>query len=446
MRENAVRAHQALGVFHPHLAIRLKDEVEDVQHAAAETLLALGMKALPAATALVEALGEQDELIRKPAADALFGFGPAALPALIAGLWVAPDLAKRTVTPLLVKLAPASTPAVIAALEHPSQLIQLNALKTLALLYAVDKDGSLKGMPRVIAMLRHPLPAVIGAAQKALFRLEGRTPAEFQKDPVPMPILGFDKGALAVDVIRPEAAKLATDFMLSALADGREVVRENASRASGFLPKAADELLESLGRCLRDSIPAVQIAAAEAFGTLKHDDAKSIPALTFALRDTVKPGGEAVRRAIFSALDNFGPKRCAAVLMQNLVGREDWMLITIGKVAARMHEVFVPALVGVATNGEVSLIARENAVRILGDLAIKARPATQALLTLLPDMQGMLAAKAVFAISRVAAPEKATIDALQKRLQVDPRPSLHHEILQAVKILKRKQAPGQAAA
>ncbi|MCC6619823.1 MAG: HEAT repeat domain-containing protein [Deltaproteobacteria bacterium] len=447
VRENAVRAHQALDLFHPHLPIRLKDDVADVQHAAAAVIEALGPKALPAVASMVEALGDRDLDIREPMHRALVALGAPALPAIIQGLWVPPDVARKTVVPILVELGEVATPSVIAALEHPSQLIQLNALHALMLLYAVDQKGAVKGMPRVIAMTRHVLPAIISAAQKCLFRLEGRTPAEFQKDPVPMPIPGFDKGSLPVDVIKPAAPGLDVAWMISALADGRDVVRENAARAAGYMPKAVKDLMPSLQLALRDAAHDVQIAAAEALATLGLEDGQAIPALTFALRDTQRPGGERVRRALLTALDAFGPKRCAAVLVEHLVGREDWMLLTIGRVAGRMHEVFVPALVQVALDGERSLIARENAVKILGDLGPRAKSATQSLLQLLPDMQGMLAAKAVFAISRVCPFDKAVIEAMQKRLQVDPRPSLHHEILQAVKILKRKQAvaPGMAA-
>jgi hypothetical protein len=145
------------------------------------------------------------------------------------------------------------------------------------------------------------------------------------------------------------------------------------------------------------------------------------------------------------ALDAYGPQRVANELVKHLVGREDWMLPTIGRVVARMPEVLVPALAKAAGDQEASLIARENAVRVLADVGQKARAAEPALLALLPEPQGMLATKAAFALGCVARPSKELIAAMQARLTVDPRPSLHLEIRSAVKILKRRLPPGASA-
>ncbi|MBL8787592.1 MAG: HEAT repeat domain-containing protein, partial [Deltaproteobacteria bacterium] len=438
VRENAATAMGLLGRFDPLLAILLKDPVDAVKEAAAKTLLSLGKKSLPAASSLVEALSEDNDLVRTAARDSLIGLGKAALPALIAGLWVPGDLARRTVVPILEKLGKVATPAIIQALEHPSQLVVLNALQTLGRLYAQDPEGTTRAMDKVKALVRHPLPAIIGAAQKCLFRLEGRTPAEFQKDPVPMPIPGFDKGPLALDVLRQGAPNLDTAWMISALADGRPVVRENAARAAGFMQRALKDLLTPLTIALKDGIPEVQVAAAEAFANLRTADDVAVPALTFALRGAT----ERVKRACLVALDAYGPERVAAAITQHLVGREDWMLQTIGKVAARMSEVLVPALARFAQKPDESLIARENAVRVIGDLGQKARGAEAALVSLLPEMEGMLACKAAFALGAVARPSKELIAAMQKRLEVDPRPSLHKEVRSAVKIIKRRLPPG----
>jgi len=438
VRENAATAHGLLGRYHTWLGILLKDSVSAVQIAAAKSLLQLGNESLPSARCLISALIEDEPEVRLYAQEALLGLGKAALPTLIEGLWVPGDIARRTVVPLIEALGKEATPTIIEALEHPSQLVVLNALQVLGRLYAKDNAGAVKGMAKVTALIKNPLPAVIGAAQKCLFRLEGRTPAEFQKDPVPMPILGFDKGPLSVDTLRAEAPALDTAWMISAFSDGRPIVRENAARAAGFMPSVLKDLLIPLTIALKDGIPEVQVAAADAFATLQAEAPTAVPALTFALRNAT----ERVKRACMVALDAYGPERVAAELVKHLVGREDWMLVTIGKVTARMPEVLVPSLARFAGREDASLIARENAVRVLGDLGQKARLAEPDLLKLLPEMEGMLAAKAAFALGCVARPSKELIEAMQARLSVDPRPSMHFEIRSAVKILKRRMPVG----
>jgi HEAT repeat protein len=440
VRENAAAAHGALLRYHPWLPILLKDDATAVQQAAARALLALGTAAAPAASKLIEALSEDDEVVRDVSREALIALHTLALPALIAALWAPLDRARRTVFPILEHLGKDATPAVIAALDHPSQLVTLNALVLLARIYGLDPEGAAVAIPKVTALIRHPLPAIIAAAQKCLFRLEGRTPAEFQKDPVPMPIVGFDVAPLPADVLRPEAPSLDIAWLISALSDGRPVVRENAARAAGYLPHAMKDLLAPLLLALKDSAPEVQIAAADAFATLLSEDDAAIPGLTFALRASP----DRVRRACLVTLDAYGPRRVASQLTKHLVGREDWTLTTIGKVAARMAEVLVPALADFAKDPTQSLVARENAVRVIAELGHKGAGVEQKLLALLPEMEGMLAPKAAFAIGRVARPTKDLIAAMLKRLETDPRPGLHKEVRDAVKSLKRKLPPGAA--
>lgn len=434
VRENTAAAFGVLGLYHPWLPIRLKDDVVEVQRAAAQTLKSIGPLALPAAPALIESLSEADDALRELARETLEGLGVSALPALIAALWAPADRVRKTVGPIIEKLGADATPAIIAALDHPSQLVTLNALLILTRLYGVDAEGTVRAMPRVIALTRHVLPAIIGAAQKCLFRLEGRTPAEFQKDPVPMPIVGFDKGPLPAEVLSAQAPALDVAWTISALADGRPIVRENAARSVGYMKAVLKDLLVPLTIALKDSVPEVQVAAADAFATLKCEDEVAIPALTFALKDAT----ERVRRACMVALDAYGPERVAKVLVTQLVGREDWMLVTIGRVAARMNEVLVPALMRAAKDPQLSLVARENAVKIMADLSAKARGVEYDLLSLLPVMEGMLACKAAFAIGRVARPSKDLIEKLLAHLSTDPRPSLHKEVRDSVKIIKRR--------
>lgn len=434
VRENAARAHGVLHRFHPWLGLLLKDSVAEVQIAAAEALLQLGDEALPAARELISALLEDVPEVREIAKAALFSFGAKVLPLLIEGLWVPASTARKTVVPFIEALGAEATPTIIEALDHPSQLVVLNALQVLGRLYGTDPEGAVTAMDKVTALVRNPLPAIVGAAQKCLFRLEGRTPADFQKDPVPMPITGFDKGPLGVDTLKTEAPNLDVAWMISAFSDGRPIVRENAARATGFMPNALDDLLDPLARALKDAVPEVQVAAADAFANLLAKDEVAIPALTFALREATSR----VKAACMTALEAYGPERVAAQLVKHLVGQEDWMLSTILKVTARMSEVMVPALAEFAKLEEESLTARENAVRVIGELGQKAHAAQPHLVELLPVMDGMLACKAAFALGMVSRPSKELIEAMEARLEIDPRPSFHLQVRQSLKILKRR--------
>ena len=432
VRENAARAHEVQKKFHPHLTIAMKDEYGEVRLAAAQALLALGQKALPAASNLVDALTDVDEDVRKTAHDALFGLGAKAMPAFVAGMRVPPEVFRETILPLVDRLGETATPAMITALDHPSGLVQLNSLAALTIL---AERGAKAAYDKVVSKTRTPLPAMIRAAQRCLFRLEGRTPAEFRKEAVPMPVPGFDTARLPGDVLKPAAPGIDRAFLHSSLFDGRILVRENTARTIGFLGKDGRALVPQLVIALKDQAPDVQVAAAEALGTLLLEDAVAIPALTFILRNA----RETVRRACLVSLDRFGPARVAPVLMKHLVGLEEWMVATVGRVAHRMSEALVPALAKVAANPEESLIARENAVRVLTDLGIKARPSEQTLVKLLENMDGMLAVKSAFALSRVGTPGPDLVAQLQARLNKEPRASAQAALKEAMKIVRRKR-------
>ncbi len=237
------------------------------------------------------------------------------------------------------------------------------------------------------------------------------------------------------DVLKPAAPGIDRAFLHSSLFDGRILVRENTARTIGFLGKDGRALVPQLVIALKDQAPDVQVAAAEALGTLLLEDAVAIPALTFILRNA----RETVRRACLVSLDRFGPARVAPVLMKHLVGLEEWMVATVGRVAHRMSEALVPALAKVAANPEESLIARENAVRVLTDLGIKARPSEQTLVKLLENMDGLLAVKSAFALSRVGTPGPDLVAQLQARLNKEPRASAQAALKEAMKIVRRKR-------
>jgi len=432
-RENAIRALGVRGVYHPWLGFALKDDSLDVQRAAARALKTLGPKALAAAPQLIEALEEDDAPIVFDAKDALIALGADVVPAIVMAARTTPDRFRSNLLPIVDKLGEVAAPAMIAALDHASAFVIMNALMSVEVLAERGGQGA---MAKVIELTGHPLPALVRTAKKTLVRLEGRTPAEFRKEAVPMPIAGFDIGSLSTDVITANLAAVDRTWLRSAIFDGRDRVRENAAACIGHLGAEGADFISLLVIALKDSETDVQIAAAEACGTLALGDAEAIPALIASLR----LAREASRRAALTALDRFGPDRVATVAMQHLVGLEDRMLQSMGRVAHRMAEAFVPALSKLAADAEASLTARENAVVILGDLVARARPAEETLIGLVTHQDGMLAFKAATALARVGTPGPAVADRLAAAALKEKRPSVVQALRNTAKILRRRRA------
>jgi hypothetical protein len=251
-----------------------------------------------------------------------------------------------------------------------------------------------------------------------------------------MPVPGFDTASLPADAIRPALPLIDREWLGSALFDGRPKVRENAARAWGCLGADAASALDRVIIALKDGEVEVQVAAAEALGALGLSDAACVPALIGALFQPREP----LRRAVFAALDQFGPARVARAARSQLVGLEERALATMGRVAHRMPESFVPMLAEVASDGAASLIARENAVVILGELLARGRPAEAAVLGLITSQETMLALKAANALARLGTPGPALADRLNAAALAERRPLLSQALKNASRSLRRRQA------
>lgn len=434
VRENAARALGVVKAGGEQLGHALKDSVPAVRLAAVEALASLGAGAVPAAEPLVSALTDGVREVRAGARDVLVGLGVAAWDALRGGLRVSPDLAVRTVLPVLVGVGAPAVPKLIETLDDPSPFLRLNALGGLVKLH---DHGAEAGRARIEELTGDPLESIARTAQLVLDRLNGKVPGPLALDEVPMPVEGFDTASLDDKALAK--AKADPAWLVTALADGRPFVRENAARALGGLgKKAGDDAVSTLARALKDSHGPVRVAAATSLGALKAEVDIAAPALAAALRGAdAELGGAALE-----ALAAFGAKAVVPALLdadaKHLRGREEWVVETIGRVAHTMPEPFVKALAAVATDAERNLVERENAVSILGDLGFTARAAESALLELLVDMQGMLSVKAVKALARgVATPGKEICATLSAHLLRDPRPSVHYAVRDAVRLLKR---------
>ncbi len=430
VRANAARTLGVLRAFHDHLGIALRDEERSVRRAAADALATIGDAALPAAPQLVGALADTEGTVSEAAREALVGLGVRALPALVAASQMPPDRFRTLLWPVLAPLGEAAVPDLVDALSHPSVFTVMNAISALGAL------GARSAAPAILPWTRHPLPAMVAAARTCLARLEGPTPKEYRREAIPMPVAGFDTAPLPADALRPALPLMDRDWLASALFDGRPRVRENAARAWGCLGPDAATAIERLVITLKDGEVEVQVAAAEALGALGLADAACIPSLVGAL---VQPR-EPLRRAVFAALDLFGPARVARAARSQLVGLEERALATMGRVAHRMPEAFVPMLAEVAADAGASLIARENAVVILGELLARGRPAEATVVSLVTSQESMLALKAANALARLGTPGPSLADRLDAAALVEKRPLVAQAVRNAAKSLRRRRA------
>jgi len=439
VRENAARALGVLGAAPPALAMLLKDGVPEVRLAAGEAIASAGDAGADSARALVGALADRDMGVRRVARDVLVALAgakakkvaAAAHEALLEGLRVSPDVAIRTVIPVLVEAGASSVGPLVAVLDHVSPFVRLNALGALVKL---AKDGVDAHRDAVEATLVDPLDAIRRTAQLVLDRVDGKGPGAVALDAVPIPA-GFDTESLDDKALKKVAKDLDGAWVVGALGDGRPFVRENAARTLG-LGKAEDGVVAALARGLKDSHGPVRVAAAMSLGALKADPDVAVPALAAALREA----DEELGGAALEALAAFGDKAVVAELTgAHLAGREEIVVASIGRAAHAMAKAFVPALAKVAADQGRNLVERENAVSILGDLGVGARKAEEALLGLLVDMQGMISVKAIHALAKGAAtPGPEVCKTLTEHLMNEPRPSVHYAVRDAVRVLKRK--------
>jgi HEAT repeat protein len=430
VRANAASALGLLGRFHAQLGLTLRDEERTVRRAVAEALASMGPDALPAAPQLVAALADSEAAVADAARQALSRLGADALPALVAASRMPPDRFRALLWPVVAPLGEAAVAPLTAALGDASAFAVMNAL------FALGQLGAKSAVPNVTPWLRHPLPAMVAAARSCLARLEGPPPRDRRGEAIPMPIAGFDSAPLSVDALRASLPRLDRRWLAEALFDGRAPVRENAARAWGCLGPEASPVVERLVIALKDAEVTVQIATAEALGALGLADATCIPALVGALFQPREP----LRRAIFAALDQYGPTRVANAVRDLLVGLEERALGTMGRAAHRMPESFVPMLSEVAADASASLIARENAVVILGDLLARGRSAEETLFGLVTSQESMLALKAANALARLGTPGPTLAERLEAASRTERRPLVGQALVAAARSLRRRKA------
>jgi HEAT repeat protein len=285
--------HEVTNVWKASLATLLKalamDTEKDprVRRSAAYALGGFGATALPARTALIDALGDEAAPVRQNAAWALGQLGQ--------------DAGKEAVQSLC------------KALEDDDAAVRRDAAGALGEIGRLldDKKHALPS-PAVAPLLGHlkndPNAVVRKAALDALVSLIGPEDKEAAPD---LKKLLDDKdkeiargAAFALGHIGGKEAEDALPMLQKALKDEDPVIRELATDALGNIGEAAAPALRELIEALKDKKPEIRRNAAIALGNIGKGAAAAVPTLAEHLRPEEKD--PEVRRYVAEALPRIG--------------------------------------------------------------------------------------------------------------------------------------------
>ena len=322
----------------PLLVDGVKDENEQVRHAAVNALVPMRAVALPALTALLK---DDNAAVRQRAGRALGRMGPDAAPAVPALI----DAARKSpsdsaIANALAEIGPAALPAVLAALREASAA---DADRLLGLLRGFGAPA----VPVLIEALKHPTGPVRAAAARAL-------------------------GGMGRE------AKAAIDPLFAQAAEADAPGRAAALRALVALEANADRLKPMLEIAMKDAVPEVRRAGAGGLASSGGANALGVVGLVELLDDE----DPASRKSAVDGLGSMGVSAAAAVpaLMERL---DDAILqipaaVALGKIGHAAAPA-VPRLIALGKDGAVPLrVAAFTALAGIGREASTALPAVYA--------------------------------------------------------------------
>ncbi|MBN1947228.1 MAG: HEAT repeat domain-containing protein [Bradymonadales bacterium] len=301
MRQNAATALGVIGKGAADaagsLALAVRDDNPDVRASAAQALGQLGAEAAAVAVpALLRALTDPVAEVATAAKASLEGLGSEALDPLVQALDCEPDLAARTVLPLLAELGKAAIGPLLPALDHLSVRVRANAATALGL---IGPDAASQAREPLTKLLADPDALVKAQARRAIDAVDGVVPPPKVMEPEPLPLPEFDTVQMEAAELKKQAKKLDVGRLVRALSDGRHLVRLNAATALGVLGTAAADAAPALALATRDEKAEVQQEAATALGALGADGVPvAIPALLKAMTDPKPEVVEAANNAI----------------------------------------------------------------------------------------------------------------------------------------------------
>jgi HEAT repeat protein len=295
------------------LTARLKSAYWPDRYRAAESLRDLGVAARSAVPALVEALGDEEELVRFRAAQALGQVGPAAREAVLPLRKALLDTDRRVREAAAVALAqigPSAdelAQALHTLTEGKGDPDGKRALGALAKVGPADREV----VPLVLVLLNHPDSAVRTMAAEVL----GQVGPAGATAEVVLALLAAQeepdwwmksRASGSLRQIDPDGAILARQSvpaLSAALLNRIALVRAGAARELGKRGPAAREAVPALLDALKDREKVVRAAAAEGLGGVRSAAERVVPALATALGDHFPE----VRAAAARGLGQFGP-------------------------------------------------------------------------------------------------------------------------------------------
>ena len=287
---------------HP-LAEALNDEDPIVDSLAAQALGKIGPNAKAAVPALLEGLYDEDKdpIVGSCAAEALGKIGPHAVPALVEALNNEHEDVRRHAARALGEIGPdakAAVPVLLEVLNDEDEDVCECAAEALGKIGPDAKAAVpiltevLKRSSSVAIYAQYALAQITGTPQNYIAALVGllqdRQYRKYDEDH------DWWYGS-AVDIPRllMEIGKAAIPAVLEALQDEEPFVRRSAVRT---LVEIADRTaIPALTKALKDRDEDVPTLAAEALGKIGPDAAAAVPALT---RMAKRPGGRAAREAL----------------------------------------------------------------------------------------------------------------------------------------------------
>lgn len=336
---------------------------------------------------LIDALSSDDDRQRAASVQQLIGYGPAAIPSLLAALRHADLTVQRDLATVIAALGDPALDPVLDLLDEAGDTVRLNAINVLR------EIGNPRAVEPLLRCLYDEDDDIRGAAAVALGHL-GRT---------------------------------ATRALVSALRDTRWRVRASATTALGLMSER--HTIYPLIAALHDPYPQVRAGAARALGQLC--DERAVDSLLKALRDSET----LVRSQAAIALGRIGAQRAFGPLVT--------MLRQARQAPARLN-----AAVGLALLGDVRAI--DPLVEALADdspqvagwasgaLVRFGAEAVDPLLAALADVNGPARARVIWALGSLG--DARAIPALQHVHADDPDSALRAAAAKALERLTTSPA------
>jgi len=363
---------------------KFKSNDEKELDAAIEKLIKIGEPAIPA---LIEALREENLLVRRSVAQALGGNGNRAIPALVKASKDSDVKVRRNA---------------------------VNVLRDIMRYYVSQELSEAKNaVPQLIPLLKDSDAEVRRSAASVLGNIGTEA-----KNAVPqlIPLLkDFDAGvrssaAFALGRIGAEA-KTVVPQLIPLLKDSDADVRSSAASALESMGAEAKTVVPQLIPLLKDSDADVRNSAAFALGNIGAEAKTVVPQLILLLKDSDAD----VRKSAANALGRIGAEAKTAVpqliilLKDSDAGVRSSAAYALGRIGAEAKTA-VPQLILLLKDSNAEV--RRDAADVLGRIGAEAKTAVPQLIILLKDSDAGVRSSAAYALENIGAEAKTAVPQL----------------------------------